>query len=325
MALTLEILKNNTALAALAPDLLAQIVTLSANDEATVVKAAKAEVTSGIWNSVDADLKTLTGKDKPSGVKTYDWLKSALTEAKNDDAQKLKGQVADLEATVATLKANGGDSSQAAAELKKVRTQLTNLQNRYNADLEEWKGKLESKEQEVEATRLDGMVDNAFAGLVFREDLPGTVIQVMKDTARKELLEAPREWVSADGRTLPVFKNADGSTIANPQTLAALSPSEIVAKKLADVIVTTPIQGGSGTPPATPAPGAPKPPAGQPGAPTTTFALKGEASQTAAMRSLNEHLKAEGLKPGSAEFQDAADKAFTEVISPASLPVKDPA
>ena len=77
MALTIDILKNNPLLAALAPEVLAAINTLSVNDETNVVKAAKAEVTSGIWNAVDADLKTLTGKDKPAGVKTYDWLKTS--------------------------------------------------------------------------------------------------------------------------------------------------------------------------------------------------------------------------------------------------------
>ena len=325
MALTIDILKNNPLLAALAPEVLAAINTLSVNDETNVVKAAKAEVTSGIWNAVDADLKTLTGKDKPAGVKTYDWLKTALTDAKNEDAAKLKTQVADLTTQVETLKASGGDSSQAAADLKTARTQLTNLHKRYDADLQDWKTKLEKKAAEVETTQLDSMVETAFAGLTFREDLPETVIKVMKDQARAELLNTPREWVEADGRRVPVFKNADGTTKANPTTLAALSPTEIVTKALAEVIVTTPVQGGTGTPPPAPAPGAPKPAApAAGGAPATTFALKGEVSQTAAVRSLNDHLKAEGLKPGSAEFQDAADKAFTEVIQPASLPVKDP-
>ena len=73
--LTREILKSNTTLSELTDEQINAIAELSKNDENSVI----ASKTRDIWDSVDNDIKSITGETKPHGVKSYDHFKSILS------------------------------------------------------------------------------------------------------------------------------------------------------------------------------------------------------------------------------------------------------
>jgi hypothetical protein len=71
MAINLEML---TAIEGLNEDQKKAIVALSENDEKTVIDTKVAE----LYNGIDADVKAITGKEKPATIKTYEHLKKVL-------------------------------------------------------------------------------------------------------------------------------------------------------------------------------------------------------------------------------------------------------
>ena len=319
MALTTEILKKQEGLNGLTDEQLQLIATLSSNDETVQLKKNTDNTTANIYNSMDADLAKVTGQQKPAGVKTYDWFKQVVNESGAEEVKKLKGKVTSLEAENTRLKTEGAGADELKNDLKKARTELTQLTNRYESDKAAWQKKFDSQAEETENVQLNALLDGAQSQLTFREDLPEGVLPVMQQNARQAFLNTPREWVTTtEGKRTLVLKNPDGTTMADDKTLAAITPVQFLRKHLGGVIVQTTQQAGAGS-------GGGQDGAGGSGDGSgggTAFALNGETTQVQAVANLNNHLKESGLTPGTDEHQEAFDAGFKDVIMPAELPIK---
>ena len=94
MALTIDVLRANAALAGLTDEQLTAITTLSVNDENSVI----AKKTGEIYGGLDADILAVSGIAKNGTEKTFDYAKRVLTEFKTkvEGANGLQSQIDSL-------------------------------------------------------------------------------------------------------------------------------------------------------------------------------------------------------------------------------------
>lgn len=310
--MTTEMLKAVPALKDLSEDALKAITTLSANDENGVI----AKKVSEIHGDYDRDIKDLTGKDKPGGVKTYDHLKSILTEYK-ETAEKgsagLQSKIDTLERDKAALEKKIKEGAGDAALREKVEAMekdVADKENRVKAlqkqlDDEKTAAKktLEEKQAEAIDLQFDFEFQRGLTGVKFKDEklIPAPVRETFINHAIQTIkAKYKRDFIDKDGKRVPVFRDEHGMIVNNPDNLQnPYTPADILLREI-DPIIDGGSKKGGGTG------------AGAGGGGSNGFAPGSYKNKVEATAALRRHLVDLKLTPGTEAFQEAFNKEWAD-------------
>lgn len=315
MALTKELLKANQELTALSDEQLNAIVTLSNNDENTVIAQKVGE----IYGGLDNDILATSGIGKNGTEKTYEYAKRVIGEikAKAESVDELNGKIDSLTKENAKLQktiAEGSTDAEAAKQLKQAKADLSAITTAFN-DLKKVYDESEAKHQAaIIGLQVEGELNAATSGLKFKSSIPESATKVLLQQAIAKVRGMNPEFIDNGngGKTL-VFKGDNGEIMRNkekqlnPYTAADLLLGELNAMGIVD---NGRQQNGGGTTP---------PPAGNPSG--GAIDVSGARTQNEAQEIIAQALMAKGLTNGSAKFQEEMTAAWKE-NNVSSLPIK---
>lgn len=289
--ITLEMLNAATELAALTPEMREAIITLSRNDENTVI----ARHTGEIYRQMDESIKNATGIDRAGAEKTYDYLKRAtLAYAdKFKDYDSLKSQITTLTAEKASLEdkiAKGAGDEQLKNQLASVQAELATTKNQFN-DLKAAKDKAEADHASaLLGLRVDNEVARAKEGLKFKAGLSDAAIASLMNIAISEIKGFNPKYEGEAGHEVIRYYDDSGVVMNNPDNkLNPFTTKELLVRSLEKLDILDKGKGGHG------AGGS-----GGSGGSGRTITAK---SQVAAMDAIEKILISKGLVKGSGQYQ----------------------
>ena len=292
----------------LSDDQITAIETLSKHDEQSVIDKRIGE----IYGQLDNDVKEVTGLEKPSGIKTYEFIKNTIADFKGkaESAQTreteittLKGEIRDLKEKI---KAGTGDEK-LKNDLKTAQEELQRVQDTYKTEKQQWEGKVSEKENELKSFQVRSKLENAAASLKFKPSdiIPEDVKALTVKNAINQILET-HTYEEYEGQM--VFKNKAGEVIRDKDNgLAPMTPEKMLSTPLASILEEGKPGGGGGG----------KPPAGK----TPATSIKNARTQIEAGEVIEKDLAARGLAKGTKNYQEEYDKIWAE-NEVSKLPIK---
>lgn len=314
--LTIEMLRQNSALTGLSDAQLTAIAEMSKNDENTVISTK----IGALHGQYDTDILGITGIKKKDGEKSYDYAKRVLGEYKTK-AESVKTVQAELDAAKAQvtelqskLEKGAGDET-LRQQLKDAKAQVAQLQTQLQTKETEFNSKKTEFETTLKNTHVDYAFQAATAGLKFKSGITEPIQKTLLNAAKAEVLAkgTPDFIEDGQGGKKLVIRGVDGNILNNPKNnLNPYTMQELVMEtSLKDVIETGRQQQGGGT--------------GGFGSGSDgtggTLDLSGIKSQVEADKAIEAHLLANGLTRDSQEFADQSLQLRTE-NNVASLPIK---
>lgn len=313
--LSIEMLRQNTALAGLTDSQLSAIAEMSRNDENTVIGTK----IGALHGQYDTDIFEITGVKKKDGEKSYDYAKRVLGEYKTKaesiktiqtELDAAKAQVTELQGKLAV----GAGDDTLAQQLKDAKAQVSQLQ----AQLKTKETEFATKQTEFDAALKSIHVDYAFqaatSGLKFKNGITEPIQKTLLAAAKAEILTKGTPDFVDDGKggKKLVLRGADGNILNNPKNnLNPYTLQELVMEtSLKDVVDTGRQQTGGGT-------GSHNGGSGGAG----TVDLTGVKSQVEADKVIEAHLLANGLTRDSQEFASQSLQLRTE-NNVAELPLR---
>lgn len=195
---------------------------------------------SKIYNGIDEDIFTLTGKRKKADQKTYDFVKEIVADFKKladegsktpEDVKKLKETIADLEEKVK----NGESSTHWKESYEEVVKELKSNKEKHEQELNTLNTKMLQTTVEIDITA-------GLSKIKFNEQLPETVINAMINQAKGSLVSNAK---IIDGKV--IYHDAEGKPIRNKQYENATA-DELLRETLKDILAGDKPAGG-GAPP----------------------------------------------------------------------------
>lgn len=314
--LTIEMLRQNSALTGLSDAQLTAIAEMSKNDENTVIGTK----IGALHGQYDTDILGITGIKKKDGEKSYDYAKRVLGEYKTK-AESVKTVQAELDAAKAQVTElqskleKGAGNETLRQQLKDAKAQVAQLQTQLQTKETEFNSKKTEFETTLKNTHIDYAFQAATAGLKFKSGITEPIQKTLLNAAKAEVLAkgTPDFIEDGQGGKKLVIRGADGNILNNPKNnLNPYTMQELVMEtSLKDVIETGRQQQGGGT-------GDFGSGSGGTGG---TLDLSGIKSQIEADKAIEAHLLANGLTRDSQEFADQSLQLRTE-NNVASLPIK---
>lgn len=303
--LTREIITANAALSGLTDEQINAIVTLSQNDENSVI----AKKTGEIYGALDNDVLEVSGIAKNGTEKTYEYTKRVIKEikAKADDAAKLQGQIDSLTKEKARLEkaiADGSADAETAKALKQAKADLASITTQYNELNTKYNNAVADHEKEIFGIKVENALQSASAGLKFKAGLPESVTRViLSQAAEKVKAMHPEAIDDGKGGKVIVFKGEDGAILRNPNNqLNPYTAAELLTKELEamDVLDKGRRQQGGGT--------------GNSGGSGDGKAIDvtGAKTRTEAYDMIAASLMSQGMTVGSAQFDAAMSQAWKD-------------
>lgn len=314
--LTIEMLRQSSALTGLTDDQLNAIAEMSRNDENTVIGTRIGT----LHGQYDADILGITGIKKKDGEKSYDYAKRVLGEYKTkaESVKTIQTQLTAAQAQVAELQSKlekGSGDETLKQQLKDAKAQVTQLQTRLQTKETEFNTKKAEFDKTIKDTHVDYAFQAATAGLKFKSGITEPIQKTLLNAAKAEVLAkgTPDFIEDGQGGKKLVIRGADGNILNNPKNnLNPYTMQELVMEtSLKDVIDTGRQQIGGGT-------GGFGSGSGGTGG---TLDLSGIKSQVEADKAIEAHLLANGLTRDSQEFADQSMQLRTE-NNVASLPIR---
>lgn len=308
MALTVEILKANAALAGLTDEQLAAITTLSTNDENSVI----AQKTGKIYGDLDADILAATGVAKNGTEKTYDYAKRVLSEFKTkaESATTLQTQIDGLTKEKARLEKAIADGA-TDAETKKALTQAQKDLAAVTTQFNDLKTKYDQAEQnhttELFGIRVETALQTATAGLKFKAGLPESATKVLLSQAVDKIKGMNPEFIDdGKGGKVLAFKDENGAIMRNPNNqLNPYTPGDLLTRELDTMGILDKGRQAAG--------GGTNPPAGgSGGSGGGTIDVTGAKTRVEAYDAISANLMAQGLTAGSEKFDATMKQAWTD-------------
>lgn len=315
MALTNELLKANQALAGLTDEQITAIVTLSANDENSVISKRIGE----IYGGLDADILEASGISKNGTEKTFDYAKRVVGELKSKVAgsaefekqiEALKKEKAKLEKAIS----EGATDAETAKQLKQAKADLTAVQTQFN-DLKTKYEEAESKfEQEIFGVRIESELSKATTGIKFKNGIPESATQVLLNQAIDKIKSMKPEYIDdGKGGKALVFKDETGAIMRNPNNqLNPYTPGDLLTRELVamDILDNGRQLPGGGTTPPTKNTGS-----------SSSLDISGAKSRVEAYDIIANVLIEQGAKPGTEKFDVGMKQAWQD-NNISSLPEK---
>lgn len=311
--LTIEMLRQSSALTGLTDDQLNAIAEMSGNDENTVIGTK----IGALHGQYDADILGITGIKKKDGEKSYDYTKRVLGEYKTkaESAKTIQTQLTAAQAQVAELQSKlekGAGDETLKQQLKDAKAQVTQLQTQLQTKETEFNTKKAEFDKTIKDTHVDYAFQAATAGLKFKSGITEPIQNTLLNAAKAEVLAkgTPDFIEDGQGGKKLVIRGADGNILNNPKNnLNPYTIQELVMEtSLKDVINTGRQQAGGGT-------------GGFESSSGGTLDLSGIKSQVEADKVIEAHLLANGLTRDSQEFADQSMRLRTE-NNVASLPIR---
>lgn len=312
--LTVDMLRQNAALAALTDDQLKAIAEMSKNDENTVLGAK----IGALHGQYDTDIFSITGVKKNDGEKSYDYAKRVLNEYKGkaESVATIQADLTKANAKVAELQAKlekGATDEVLAQQLKDAKAQVTQLQSKLTAKEAEYKAAKEKLEGDLKNTHIDYAFKAATSGLKFKDGITEPIQKTLLGAAKAEVLTkgTPDFVDDGNGGKKLVLRGSDGNILNNPNNnLNPYTLEELILEtSLKDVIDMGRKQTGGGTGP------------GGKQQTTSTLDLSGAKTQVEAYKKIEQHLLANGLTRDSKEYSEQVTKLGTE-NNVSSLPIR---
>lgn len=314
--LTIEMLRQSSALTGLTDDQLNAIAEMSRNDENTVIGTK----IGALHGQYDADILGITGIKKKDGEKSYDYAKRVLGEYKTkvESTKTIQTQLTAAQAQVAELQSKlekGAGDETLKQQLKDAKAQVTQLQTQLQTKETEFNTKKAEFDKTIKDTHVDYAFQAATAGLKFKSGITEPIQKTLLNAAKAEVLAkgTPDFIEDGQGGKKLVIRGADGNILNNPKNnLNPYTMQELVMEtSLKDVIDKGRQQTGGGT-------GGFGSGSGGTGG---TLDLSGIKSQVEADKAIEAHLLANGLTRDSQEFADQSMQLRTE-NNVASLPIR---
>lgn len=314
--LTIEMLRQSSALTGLTDDQLNAIAEMSRNDENTVIGTK----IGALHGQYDADILGITGIKKKDGEKSYDYAKRVLGEYKTkaESTKTIQTQLTAAQAQVAELQSKlekGAGDETLKQQLKDAKAQVTQLQTQLQTKETEFNTKKAEFDKTIKDTHVDYAFQAATAGLKFKSGITEPIQKTLLNAAKAEVLAkgTPDFIEDGQGGKKLVIRGADGNILNNPKNnLNPYTMQELVMEtSLKDVIDKDRQQIGGGT-------GGFGSGSGGSGG---TLDLSGIKSQVEADKAIEAHLLANGLTRDSQEFADQSMQLRTE-NNVASLPIR---
>lgn len=299
--LTIDMLRQNSALAGLTDVQVNAIAEMSRNDENTVIGTK----IGALHGQYDTDIFSITGIKKNDGEKSYDYAKRVLNEYKTkagstqDLQQKLDAankKVTDLEKKI---ESGEGDAA-LRQQLKDTKAQVSQLQSQLQTKETEFNTKKKELEDNIKNVHIDYAFRAAVSGLKFKSGITDNVQNVLLKSAKAEVLTkgTPDFIDDGQGGKKLVLRGQDGNILNNPKNnLNPYTLQELILEtSLKDVIDTGRQQTGGGT-------GGQGGQGGQGGS-GVTLDLSSVKSQVEADKAIETYLLHTGLTRDSQEFAD---------------------
>lgn len=312
--LTVETLRQNTALAALTDDQLNAIAEMSRNDENTVIGAR----IGALHGQYDTDIFSITGVKKNDGEKSYDYAKRVLAEYKSkvESAASIKAELDKANAEVVKLQTKiekGATDETLAQQLKDAKAQVSQLQAKLTAKETELKTAKDKFDKYIKDTHIEYAFQSATSGLKFKDGITESIQKTLLTAAKAEVLAkgTPDFIEDGNGGKKLVLRGTDGNILNNPNNnLNPYTLTELILEtSIKDVISVDRQQTGTGTKPH------------QTNKTTATFDISSAKTQVEAYRMIENHLLANGLTRDSQEFSEQITKLGTE-NNVSSLPIR---
>lgn len=253
MALTTEIIKANEKLAALPEDQLQAIVTLSKNDEDTVIAKKIGEH----HGKIETDVKEVSGVDKKEGEKSYDYMKRAMTtfKEKAESADELQKTIDTNKTTIADLQkkiADGNTDEALKQQLKDAQDAQKAAQNSLATKEKEWKEKNDQLTTDMQSMQVNGEFGKATAGLKFKAAFTEDIQKTLVSSAQTAILgKYSPDWVDdGKGGKVMVYRTKDDAAEIARNPANGLNPfttEELVKAQLKDSLDSAPVKPGGGT------------------------------------------------------------------------------
>jgi len=258
-----------------------------------------------IHGQYDADILAVTGRQKPSGVKTYEHMKSILTEFKNNTSgEELKSQLEALKADKQTLeeKLKSGEGSEVwTAKIQEKDNMINQLKTGFEAEKNEWQKQLAEKDQRMTANQENQEFDKAFSGLK-RKDYSVISESLQQAAFKQEVADLKAETTRVFENGKMIFKDKDGKTLLNKKNnLEPYTATELLAERKAikDILDEGKHAAGAGT--------------GAQGVNNKVSISIGAAkTRVEGTEAIRTALFAEGLTVNDPEFQKRFDTAYKE-------------
>lgn len=314
--LTIEMLRQSSALTGLTDGQLNAIAEMSRNDENTVIGTK----IGALHGQYDTDILNITGIKKKDGEKSYDYAKRVLGEYKTkaESAKTIQTQLTAAQAQVAELQSKlekGAGDETLKQQLKDAKAQVTQLQTQLQTKETEFNTKKAEFDKTIKDTHVDYAFQAATAGLKFKSGITEPIQKTLLNAAKAEVLAkgTPDFIEDGQGGKKLVIRGADGNILNNPKNnLNPYTMQELVMEtSLKDVIDKGRQQTGGGT-------GGFGSGSGGTGG---TLDLSGIKSQVEADKAIEAHLLANGLTRDSQEFAGQSMQLRTE-NNVASLPIR---
>lgn len=314
--LTIEMLRQSSALTGLTDDQLNAIAEMSRNDENTVIGTK----IGALHGQYDTDILSITGIKKKDGEKSYDYAKRVLGEYKTkaESVKTIQTQLTAAQAQATELQSKlekGAGDETLKQQLKDTKAQVTQLQTQLQTKETEFNTKKAEFDKTIKDTHVDYAFQAATAGLKFKSGITEPIQKTLLNAAKAEVLAkgTPDFIEDGQGGKKLVIRGADGNILNNPKNnLNPYTMQELVMEtSLKDVIDTGRQQTGGGT-------GGFGSGSGGTGG---TLDLSGIKSQVEADKAIEAHLLANGLTRDSQEFAGQSMQLRTE-NNVASLPIR---
>ena len=314
--LTIEMLRQSSALSGLTDAQLTAIAEMSRNDENTTIGAR----IGALHGQYDTDIFNITGINKKEGEKSYDYAKRVLGEykAKAESVKTIQAQLTAAQTKVTELQAklenNAGDET-LKQQLKDTKTQVSQLQAKLQtteSTLAESKAKYDKDLKDV---HMNYAFQAATAGLKFKSGITEALQRTLLSAAKSEILsKGSLDFVDdgKGGQTL-VIRGADGNILNNPKNnLNPYTIGELVMEtSLKDAIDTGRQQTGGGTGPG----------AGTGAGANETLDMSGVKTQLDADKVIEGYLLSKGLTRDSDDFA-AQSMQLRDENNVANLPLR---
>lgn len=307
MALTSELLQGNSVTAGLTAEQIQAIVTMSVNDENSVIAAKTGE----IYGALDNDILTVSGIAKNGTEKTYDYAKRVIGEMKSQagNATELGKQIAELTKEKARLEkviSDGGADAETKKQLNQAKADLAAVQKSYADVKAELDTAKTQHEKDLFNLKLDSEIEKSNGSFKFKANLPESVTSVLLNNAKEKIKGMNPEFIDdGKGGKVLAFKDANGAILRNPETnLNIYTATELIAKELKAMDVLETGKGGKGAGSGAGGNG------GNGGG--SDLDISGARTQVEAEQIISKALLAQGLIKGSEDYQTAFDKAWKD-------------
>lgn len=247
-----------TGVEGLTADQINKIADLSKTDQEVVVSTNR----KSWWDRIDTDIKEIFGTDKPGGVKTYESLKTVLTDAKTK-ADGAEGMTV-LQTNFDTLKTendnlktqikDGSGESALVATLEQTvkdkEGEIKTLRDTYGADKAKWTKDIDEQKLKASGLHLMHKLDVSESGLKFKDVIPKTLLEEALASRKNAIINSVTQDTIDDGKggKQDVLRDPNGEILRNPANgLNPFTPAELYLSKIDDLIDTGKNQGGSGS------------------------------------------------------------------------------